>query len=986
MIRLVAVDTEGDVRGFAEFLFGLAARQPREFRRLLRIRSGIYTTVAPLHAEIVRSPEPVPFAEIDRSAFRPIKPGTAWGKKLDCAWLRVTGEIPAGVEHPVVMLGVRAEGLICSPSGDVLDSVTTVFLQGDLPHSGGRFRPVHNLDLSSGRVEFFADVAYNGVLLYPYGNARFHGAHIATRDDEVFALYYDYLTLLALADATKEPGLGGELFSTLRAAYRRFGEGDAAGARAALHPHLTATSESDFVYDAIGHGHLDMAWLWPLRETHRKSARTYAKQLDNLARESDFVYGTSQPQQLSWIKQEHPALFERIKDAVASGRIELQGGFWVEPDTNLPNGESLVRQALVGRRFLEEEFGISRDDLRLCWLPDTFGYNGNLPQILRKSGMDWFLTIKLAWNKVNDFPHRTFHWEGIDGSRVLVHMPPEGDYNSRAAADNLLNGLDRYPEKDLGTALLVYGAGDGGGGPGEVHLELLRRERDLRGLPKVVPGRADAFFRRLEQREVPHVHSGELYLETHQGTYTTQGAIKRLNRVMERKLHNAEALAVLTGTDSRERLAEHWREVLLNQFHDIIPGSSITRVNTEAVATYERIEESLDAYAGELLALALPPAPDAVAVNLTSFPRSEFVKVGKAWQRAEVAAYAAAALHPAPSFDGLTHTADTLSNGILTLRFAATGEIVSCLDDSGTEHARDGLNRLVLHDDPYQFPFDAWDIKQDYYKTAPRTLAPAASDTTIDGPTIVRRHIYRFSKSTIEQRVILESGSDVVRFETRVDWHEKHRMLRTEFRPARYADMVRCEIQFGHIQRATTERDAVETAQFEICAHKWVALEDSDGGFALLNDGKYGHRVKDGLVSLNLLRSPTFPDKHADRGIHRFTYAFTPFDTGGLQKVVREGYRLNNPLLIGNGVGFDSFASTDEPGVIVETIKRAESGSGVVVRMYESLGVPTTTALRTTLIHSRAVEADLLESEGIVVDLAALRFGPFEIKTILLED
>ena len=973
------------MRGFAEFLFGLAARQPREFRRLLRVRAQIYTTVAPLQAEILRSSEPIPFAELDRSAFRPIAPGTAWGKKMDCAWLHVTGEAPADAGDLVVMLGVRGEALVHAADGEILDSTSTVFLQGDLPHSGGKYRPVRGLEPADGRIDFYADIAYNGILLYDYGKAVYHGAHLARRDDAVFALYYDYLTLLALADATDDAAFGAQLFAALRDAYARFAHGDIGGARAALAPHLEAGSESSFVYDAIGHGHLDMAWLWPLRETHRKSARTYAKQLDNIEREPGYIYGTSQPQQMAWVKQEHPALFARIKDAVAAGRIELQGAFWVEPDTNLPSGESLVRQALVGRRFLEEEFGISRDDLRLCWLPDTFGYNGNLPQILRKSGMDWFLTIKLAWNKVNDFPHRTFHWEGIDGSRVLVHMPPEGDYNSRAAADNLLNGIARYPERDLDTALLVYGAGDGGGGPGEVHLELTRREHDLRGLPKVERGTAKDFFARLEQREIPHVHSGELYLETHQGTYTTQGNIKRLGRVLERKLHNVEALGVLTGHDTRDVLATHWREVLLNQFHDIIPGSSIARVNSEAIATYERIEAALDAlsaeYAAELPIANAGPS----AVNLTSMPRSEFVKAEDAWFRADVAPYAASALEPADPSTDLGFSDDTMSNGLLTLRFGADGTIVSCRDDAGFEHARDGLNRLVLHRDPYQFPFDAWDIKQAYHRTPGKTLSPVAVETIIDGPIVVRRQTYRFSKSTVEQRVVLEQGSDVVRFETTVDWHEKHRMLRAEFRPERYADTVRCEIQFGHIERVTTERDAVETAQFEVCAHKWIALEDPTGGFALLNDGKYGHRIKDGLVSLNLLRSPTFPDKNADRGIHRFTYAFAPFAAGDLAKVVREGYRLNNPLLIAAGTGFESAVQSSDPGVIVETVKIAESGSGTIVRLYESLGRPTVTSVSTTLGARTAVETDLLEAVIAPVDLEAVSFGPFEIKTILLE-
>ena len=973
------------MRGFAVWLFGLAAEQPREYRRLLRIRRRIYRPVAQLSAAILRSDEPIPFDELDRSAFRPIRAGAAWGKKLDCAWLHVTGEVPAGHENAVVLLGVRGEGLIFAPDGTVVDSSSTVWIQADLPHSGGKFRPLEHVDTATGTVDFYADVAYNGFLLYPYGKGIFHGAQLATRDDDAFALYYDYMTLLVLAGATDDSALEAELRGNLRDAYTKFTAGDTRAARSALEGALAAPSTSDFLYSAIGHGHLDMAWLWPLRETHRKAARTYTRALNTVEDRPGYLYGTSQPQQMQWMKDEHPAIFERLKKAVAAGRIELQGSFWVEPDTNLPNGESLVRQVMVGRRFLKDEFGLSDENLRLCWLPDTFGYNGNLPQILKKSGMDWFQTIKLAWNRVNDFPHRTFSWQGIDGSSVLVHMPPEGDYNSRGAADGLLKGIARYPERDLNTALLVYGAGDGGGGPGELHLELRERETNLRGLPRVEYSTAGDFFRRLEKRDIAYTHVGELYLETHQGTYTTQAAIKRYNRLIERKLHNAEALAVATGQDSRTALAQHWRDVLLNQFHDILPGSSIERVNREAVATYARIEAALDAYIAELTALLPKGGADRSAMNLTSMRRSENVKVGDNWYSADVAPYSAGALTPVGDFPALGFTSDTVTNGILTLRFGPSGEIVSCTDADGAEHAAGGFNRLVLHRDPYQFPFDAWDIKQDYAKTAPRSIRVSSVETSIDGATVVRRQVYRSRRFTIDQRVVLEAGSDVVRFDTTVDWHETHRMLRAEFRPAHFGATALSEIQFGHIARATTENDAVETAQFETCAHKWIATEDDRGGFALLNDSKYGHRAKNGLISLNLLRSPTFPDKTADRGTHRFSYAFTPFATGDLAKVVREGYRLNNPLLVTDGTVLDSVASVDDPGVIIETLKGAESGDGIIVRLYESLGRRTTTALSVRTSYSKAQFTDLLENPLGAADLERISLTPFEIVTIHLE-
>jgi alpha-mannosidase len=844
---------------------------------------------------------------------------------------------------------------------------------------------VKHVDTSTGRVDFFADVTYNGFILYLVGKAVYRGAHLATRDDDVYGLYYDYLTLAVLADSTEDAALAAELRVALDAAWARFRARDTTGARAALAPALATPSDSDFVYSAIGHGHLDMAWLWPLRETRRKAARTYTRALNTIAERDGYIYGTSQPQQLYWIKQQHPALYERIKAAVAAGRMELQGSFWVETDTNLPGGESLARQALVGRRFLQQEFGMTDDDLRMCWLPDTFGYNGNLPQLLRKSGMDWFMTIKLAWNKVTVFPHRTFTWKGIDGTDVLVHMAPEGDYNSRGAADNLLTGLRQYPERALNTALLIFGSGDGGGGPGEIHLEVTKREQNLRGLPRVEYSRAGDFFRALEKHDASqlHTHSGELYLETHQGTYTTQAAIKKGNRVVERKLHNAEALATVVGDDSTSRLEPHWRDVLLGHFHDILPGSTIERVAREARESLDRVGGELDAYIGELTGRLVSTGSTTGVLNLTGLARDELVKQDAGWARAVAAPYASATLTPVEPGDPLTFADDAMSNGILSLRFGPSGEIVSCLDAAGTEHSAGGLSRIVLHRDPYVWPFNAWDISQKYLTRTPRTLPLSHVETVLDGPTIIRRQAYRSRRVTVEQDVVLEAGSDVVRFDTRVEWHTKHRMLRAEFRPAWVGDTVRCEIQFGHIERVMTENTAVEAAQFEVPAHKWIAVENDEGGFALLNDSKYGHRAKNGLLSLNLLRAPTYPDPTADRGSHAFSYAFTPFASGDLAKVIREGYRLNNPLLPA-AAGLPSVASTSDPGVIIETIKPAEDGSGAVLRLYESLGRATTTSITTTLPHTSATETDLLERPNGPIDLREVGFGPFEIKTILL--
>lgn len=991
------------MRAAASWLLGLPVEQPAAYRRLLAIRERIWTRIAPLEASILTSAEPTPFGAWRPHDFRPIRPGTAWGDVFECGWLHLTG--PAATDpRAEVLLGIRGESLVHDADGSVLDATTTVYLQGDLPHPGGRFRAIRGV-ATSRPIDLYADATYNGLLLYPVGRARFHGAHLAVRDEEAYGLYFDALTLTMLAGHTDDAALRRSLRAALDEAWRTFRAGDLAAARAALAPALAEPATDPLEYTAIGHGHLDMAWLWPLRETHRKSARTYARQLRSVEQHAGYVYGTSQPQQLQWMRDQHPTLFDRLRRAVAAGGIEAQGSFWIEPDTNLPSGESLIRQAIVGRRFWQRELGVSDERLRLCWLPDTFGYSGALPQILRGTGMEWFQTIKLTWNEVNDFPHRTFRWAGIDGSEVLVHMPPEGDYNARAAADGLLKGLRQHPERSMGTALLVYGGGDGGGGPSEVHHEVLDREigadgAGIAGLPRVRRGSASDFFARLAELEVPHRHEGELYLEKHQGTYTTQAATKRWNRTLERLLHDVEALAAALGPEVRERVRDElepvWQEALLQQFHDILPGSSIARVHRESVAAFERLAGVVEARIAALTE-ELPAVEGVAALNLAPVARDEPIRVDGAWMRAVVPPYATAALVPEAEHPELVADASGLANAVLALRFDdATGAIVSMVDADGVEHAGAGLNRLMLHRDPFQIPFDAWDISAKAAAAPGRPLRVVERSWHVDGPRAVRRHVLEGPRVRIEQDVVLEAGATLVRFETRVDWRQRHRMLRAEHRPSRYGDEALCEIQMGHIRRATTERDSVERAQFEVVAHRWLAVEDEDGaGFAMLNDGKYGHRAKHGLLSLNLLRSPTFPDRTADRGAHAFTYAIRPYAPGALHEVIADGYRLQAPPRVVRGRALAPLVRASTPGVVVETVAPAYDSDGVVVRIYESLGRATTTAIETSIPHRAAWRTDMLErrvdAAGALAptaepaDLSDVALRPFEIATFVLE-
>ena len=952
---------------------------PVLYGNLFAIRRKIYPVIARLDAQILPSAEPIPFAELENYRFSAVNGTVRYGRLHTCAWIRLNGRVPEDAVNPVLLLALNGEAQIYSPEGGILGAVTGVWAGGDVRRSAG-WRLVDELPgLAAGaEVACLLDCGYNGFDFRDFGYGTFKGAFIAERNEQAYAYYYDYLTLLLYFSSTRDRAKKRALSRALHASFARFAGGEIADAREILRPILQEKGENEFVYSAIGHGHLDLAWMWPMRETMRKAARTMSIALNNIDRYDGFRFGTSQPQQLQWIKDQHPALYERTKQAIANGSIELQGGFWVECDCNISSGESLIRQAIYGKRFVDEEFG---KQMRMCWLPDAFGFNGNLPQILRGCGMEYFSTIKLTWNQTYKFPYRTFWWEGIDGTRVLVHMPPEGTYNSTAGPHALLQGVEKYTERALNTALLVFGSGDGGGGPKESHLELLQREHDIAGLPRVRMEHAIDFFDRLAQKDIDNVWSGELYLDVHQGTYTTQSETKRYNRLMERLLHEAEALGALNANKADGmNLEALWKETLLYQFHDILPGSSIGRVYRESHARYAQMVSQL----ASVIDRYLPRGSEPAAVNLSAFARRGYVNYLGRWYTAQVAPYAAQALKPYAASDALIAEGDILSNGILTLRFDKRGEIVSCKTADGRELAKGPLNRLTLYRDHFPDPYNAWNIDPNYMKKPRRVLAAKQVSVKTDGPLVIRTQTYETGKSKIDMRIILTRDSDVVRVETKIDWHETHRMLRADYYPADFSDTADFGIQFGTMQRSTRETSVYERSQFEVCAHRWASVQKNGRGFALLCDVKYGYRVKNGLMSLDLLRSPVFPDPDADRGTHEITYAFCPIGEDNAH-AIEEGYRLGHPLILGEYAPFDSMARVSDPGVILETIKRSEDGRAVVLRLYESLGRENTVSLTTRAVYEHARACDLTEEPIGEIDLNAISFHPYEIKTIRLE-
>ncbi|MDH3705157.1 MAG: glycosyl hydrolase-related protein [Acidimicrobiia bacterium] len=769
---------------------------------------------------------------------------------------------------------------------------------------------------------------------------------------------------------------------------------------------------------AVGNSHLDTAWLWPLRETHRKAARTFSTAVTMLDREADYRFAASQAQQFAWIRDEHPGLWDRIKSHVAERRFDLVGSMWVETDCNIPSGESLVRQIVHGKRFFRDELGV---DTPGVWLPDTFGYSAALPQILAQAGIDWFMTQKISWNDTNHFPHHTFWWEGIDGTRVFTHLPPADTYNGDLSVPNLLHGARNFGQKEVrDLSLYLYGHGDGGGGPDADMLGRARRLADLDGVGRVELTTASQAMARIraegDDEDLP-VWAGELYLELHRGTYTTHGAVKRANRRLEGSLRDAELWSTaahrLTGTPVPvAELDRAWKTLLLHQFHDIIPGSSIHWVYTDTHADHGALhattERLIDTALGRLAAsvdtgdMTRP----ALVANPLPVERHEIVDIDgiPTAVNAPPCGWDVVDLDDLPPLDAPAVTVGDrhIDNGTLRVSWDTDGLLTSVFHHpTGREALAPGArgNVLQLLDDTPE-NWDAWDIDLAAFATG-RDLTDVDTvdvvEATDDRVTV--RTVRSFGASRIEQHMRLTRGGDRLEIECGVDWHEDHKLLKVAFPVDVRAARATHEIQFGHVERPTHANTSWDAARFETCAHTWVDLSEPGFGVALLNDCKYGHDVRGNTIRLSLLRAPTWPDPVADRGHHTFTYALYPHAGGvGGGGVITAAHALNAPLRVHpiTETGSDrsvpvrhSMVAVDDPGVVVTAFKAADNGDATVVRLHEAFG-----ARRRVTMHvpgtSSADFVDLLEEptdrdrpavdgDGIHLDL-----GPFELVTLRL--
>jgi alpha-mannosidase len=997
-----------------------------------RLRPALYRDVAPLEVSAWEVPdEPVPFADAVGNSFEPFDVGRAWGKPWGTTWFHVTGVVPAGwagvldggfegrIELVVDLgflsgqAGFQAEGLVFSPDGHILKALEP--FNNHVPLTVGPGGEIDVYIEAASNPDVGSDWSFRPTAVGDKATAgsepiyRLRQVDVALLDASVWELDRDVWTLTGLADElSKDLPRRAEILRALEDVVDRMDPDDVCGSaaegRAILAPVLASPAyASAHRVVAVGHAHIDSAWLWPVRETIRKCARTFSNVLDLMDRNPDFVFACSSAQQYSWMKTHYPDLFERIRLRVLEGRFVPVGGMWVESDTNMPGGEALARQLIAGKSFFMREFGIEPLEV---WLPDSFGYSGALPQIVGAAGSRYFLTQKASWNETNVMPHHTFSWEGIDGSRVFTHFPPVDTYNSILSGEELAKAERQYSEKgESNISLVPFGYGNGGGGPTREMLAAASRLTSLEGSPTVELATPRAFFEEAE-RDYPNppVWSGELYLEFHRGTYTSQAKTKAGNRRSEHLLREAElwaaTAAIRAGAEyPYERLAELWHTVLLLQFHDILPGSSIAWVHQQAESNYAAVAEQLEEIIAEAIsALKATGAAEAGAVAdaEVAFNASPFTVSGVPALSAGVPDASGAVT--VERSDG----AFVLGNSEVRVTIDANGLVTSLLQlSTGREAVPAGQpgNLLQLfRDTPTQW--DAWDL-DDHYQRSGTDLRDAESVELLDGDDSCAsvRVVRRFGASTIEQVLSLNGNSPALDIVTTIDWHERQKLLKLAFPLDVHADRAASEIQFGHIYRPTHVNTSWDAARFETCAHRWVHIGEPGFGVTVANDSTYGHDITRKtnpaggtftLVRQSLLRAPVFPDPAADQGRHVLRSSLSIGDD--ILDAAREGYRLNLPLrMVDGGATLSPIVASDSPGVVIETVKLAEDRSGdLIVRVYEARGARAVGRITVNAAVGSVTETDLLEREladgsAIArVDGAAadLQLRPFQIVTL----
>ena len=773
---------------------------------------------------------------------------------------------------------------------------------------------------------------------------------------------------------------------------------------------------SKVTVSCVGHTHIDVAWLWRLKHTREKAIRSFSTVVRLMEEFDEYKFLQTQPQLYDYVKQDCPELYRQIQQKAAAGQWETDGAMWLEADCNVTAGESLVRQLVHGMRFFRKEFGKTCEFL---WLPDVFGYSWALPQILKLAGIKTFATTKISWNQYNDMPDRLFRWRGIDGSEILTYFittPNPGQpassfnatYNGFVTPETAVKTWERFPNKDVTRDVLIsYGFGDGGGGVTRDMLKMRRASDRIPGIPHVKTSTAGEFFRKLHADSQCHPEhlatwDGELYLEYHRGTYTSQARNKRWNRTMEQRLCEAEWLGVWSGIYDADAMERAWQIVLRNQFHDIIPGSSIGEVYADSAREYQQAAALCGQMAEASARTLCAPARDRFAVyHFGSFPRKGLVELpveaegvfldaagnrmpsqrtaGGCMVAVPLPALGAAEITFLPETPdreqpcaGVDMEGRTIETALYSIRWAETGALCRIYDKENRREVLSpgGLGNVLLAFEDKPIDYDAWDIDR-FYRQKRETLSACGGPELVEnGPLrAVLRFTYRYRHSTIRQDMVLYAHDRRIDFITEVNWQEDHRLLKTAFTVDVRSTRATYDIQYGFVERPTHENTSWDRARFEVVGHKWADLSQQDYGVSLLNDCKYGYSIRDNEITLSLLKSAKHPDPEADMGRHLFTYALLPHagtvTEGG---TIEAGCALNTPVRWMPGAlreqAVRPLLAVDSPNLMVDAVKPCDTDpNAVILRLHECRGTRSGFTVSASRPVLRWAPCDLLENE-----------------------
>jgi alpha-mannosidase len=971
--------------------------------------------------------------------------GTKWGDSWMTAWFRGDVRLPQACTGRKVFLRARTGGetlfLVDGEERGVFDPWHPVVMMTKKGVGGRKY----HISLEAYAGHSFPNCSPSDAPTVVERKCRtFEGVEVLLEREDVTAFVFDLRVLLQMIKVLDPNTLRrGRIVARLASVYRLVNampqevpesewRQKLFEARKYMQPLLRSPNGPTApLMGIIGHSHIDTAWLWPISETIRKCARTFSSVLNLMDQYPEFLFIQSAPCHTDWMRSHYPGIYQRIRKAVARGNWEPNGAMWVEPDCNIPSGEALVRQLLVGQQTTREMFGYTSDTL---WLPDVFGYSAALPQILKGACVDFFCTTKISWNDMTRFPYDTFVWKGIDGTPVIAHYNAIHCWPDPEALTAQWNWVQHKDIQDR--RLCAFGFGDGGGGPMAEMCEVARRVEDLEGCPKARYTSVSGFMQGIRQ-EIHNLpaYSGELYLEFHRGTLTSIAKVKRGNRKAELSLREVEFLSTLAALRGAkypaEKLSGLWKTLLTNQFHDILPGSSIAAVNDEAVRTFGELLGAtrwLTADAARSLAGAPTKASAGRQLIFNSlswdrdgellldgvtegmYPsdtgiRAQWVEDVEGKLRLAVGGFSVPALGAAlleltrghaSGGSAFKTSANTVETPHAIVRFDNIGRITSLVDKaSGRQVVKPGgqLNTFLVGEDiPEQW--DNWDIDSDQHMKMRIEDRLVSRKVAANGPLQLRiRGTYRIGeKSTLVQDIVFHADTPRIDFECVVDWAEKHRLFKAEFELDVLTDFARHEIQYGHAERPTHRNQVADRAKFEVCAHKWTDLSENGFGVALLNDCKYGVSVLGGTLGLTLMKSGTHPDPRGDEGRHLFTYALLPH-TGGfsVESVVRPAYELNVPTPVApagpQARGINSLIAVDAPNVIVEAVKWAEEGKAFVARLYEAGKTGCHTNITVNAPVKSVSQTNLLEEQpepiGVKDNWFTTYFRPFEIKTLL---